>query len=48
MCPAVFDLGDGRYAVKGELIGIDGTEGTVVFDPKMILAALASQLWSEE
>jgi hypothetical protein len=39
-CPAVFDLGNGRYAVKGELIGVDGTEATVVFDPEMVLQAL--------
>jgi hypothetical protein len=39
-CPAVFDLGDGRYAVKGELIGVDGNEATVIFNPEMIFAAL--------
>lgn len=47
-CPEVFDLGDGRYAVKGELIGVDGFEATVIFDPQMIIAALKEQLWSEK
>ncbi len=45
---AVFQLEDGRYAVKGPWIGLDGVYATVIFDPQMVIAALKEQLWSEQ
>lgn len=47
-CPAVFILPDGRYAVKGELVGVDGHEATVIVDLAMVIEAAKSQLWSED
>jgi hypothetical protein len=44
----VCNLGNGKVAVKGELVGMDGLMGTIIVDAKAILVALKEGLWSED